>query len=233
VAWGRNDQGQCTVPVLPAGSRYTRIAAGEAHTQSGVSDGSAVSWGRDSEGQCELPALPPGLSFVELCAGKHSGVARIDVSCSIDPPLSYCTAKTNSLGCVPATSASGSPSASATSGFVIRATNLRNNKPGFLLYTKGGRGAIPFQGGYLCIGAPIKISTPLHSGGSAYPMNDCSGVWSLDMNAFAAGALGGIPAPYLRIVGTVIDAQFWGRDNILPWVSNSALTDGLEFVVCF
>ena len=42
----------------------------------------------------------------------------------------YCTAKTNHLGCLPALGSSGTPSAAAGSGFTLTTTHVLNNKPG-------------------------------------------------------------------------------------------------------
>ncbi len=147
------------------------------------------------------------------------------------PPATYCTAKTNSLGCVPSIGFSGTSSATAGSGFTLLGSNVRNNKPGLFIYTNGGPAASPFQGGFRCIDAPIKRSNPLNAGGNAGPANDCSGVYTFDMNAFAVGALGGVPAGYLSVPGTVVHAQGWGRDLGFAPPNNSTLTNGLQFTV--
>ncbi len=187
-------------------------------------------------------AAPDGAGGVYLggkttgnLGGPNSGsfdawLARYVGACPV--PTNYCAAKINSLGCTPAITSIGAPSATAGSGFAIEGTNVRNNKPGLLLYTKAGRTATPFGGGTLCLHTPLRRSVALTSGGSPAPSNDCSGVYSIDMNLFAIGALGGTPAGYLTIVGTLVDTQFWGRDSGYAFPNNVTLTAGLEFSVC-
>jgi hypothetical protein len=141
----------------------------------------------------------------------------------------YCTAKVNSLGCVPAIGSSGSPSATAGSGFTVTCANARNNRVGLIVYGTTGRDDRPFQAGYLCVFIPLHRTIQVNSGGNPAPANDCSGVYSIDMNAFAAGALGGAPIPALTVPGTVVNAQWWGRDK--GGFYNTTLSDAIEYPV--
>jgi hypothetical protein len=143
----------------------------------------------------------------------------------------YCTAKVNSLNCTPAIGDSGTPSATASSGHPVQSTNNRNQKAGLLFYGDSGRAAGPFQGGTLCVKTPIKRTPAVTSGGNPLPANDCSGVYSIDMNTFAQGGLGGSPLASLKTPGTIVDCQFWGRDPGFPAPNNTSLSDGLEYTV--
>ncbi len=143
----------------------------------------------------------------------------------------YCTAKLNSLGCTPSIVDGGCASASASHGFVLRTAQVRNAKSGFVIYGVSGRAAVPFQGGTLCVQAPIARTPIVNSGGTPLPANDCSGVYAIDMNAFASGSLGGNPLAALGVSGTTVDCQWYGRDPGFIAPNNSTLSDALEYVV--
>jgi hypothetical protein len=147
-------------------------------------------------------------------------------------PTTYCAAKLNSMGCLPAIASTGSPSATATSGFVETCSQVRNNKPGLLFYGTSGQASTPFQNGTLCVNAPIKRTPVISSNGNPFPADDCSGLYSIDMNAFSHGLLGGSPLPALIVVGTVVDTQWWGRDPGFAPPDNTTLSNGLEYTVC-
>ncbi|MEO6708550.1 MAG: S8 family serine peptidase, partial [Planctomycetota bacterium] len=179
------------------------------------------------------------LDGANVPAGGPQGYAIV-ASGDIAPPgtctgsiSTYCTAKFNSLFCLPAIQGTGTPSASAGFGFIVSGSQVLNNKPGLLLYGVNGRAAAPFTGGTLCVASPIKRTPAMNSGGSPPGGgDDCSGVYAIDFNAFTVGALGGTPLVGLQVPGTQVNTQFWGRDNGFQAPNNTTLTDGLEFTQC-
>ena len=194
--------------------------------------------GAEADGGSDDPSISADGSKVVFCssattlvAGDTNNLLDVFLSECPAPPTVYCTAKVNSLGCLPAISSAGNPSATASNGFVVTATNILNQKAGFLLYGFGGRTALPFSGGTLCVAAPLYRTPPRLSGGSPTPLFDCSGVYRLDMNQFAAGNAGGAPHPGLSRPGTTITCQWWGRDPGFPAPDASTLTDAVEYVV--
>ncbi len=177
-------------------------------------------------------AVTNGVITIEIDTATNNWATITGFQLKWIPPasVSYCTAKLNSLGCMPLITTSGTPSRSSGSGFDISCSNVRNAKVGLLLHSTNGRAATPFQGGILCLVPPIRRTPSANSGGTPLPAADCSGAWQIDFNAFVAGALGGNPAPALSVPGTTIDAQWWGRDPGFPSPNNSALSSGIEFV---
>lgn len=142
-------------------------------------------------------------------------------------PSSYCTAKLNNCGGLPAISSSGAPSATGAGPFVVSAANAHAGLVGMLMYTDSGADNKPFLGGVLCldllglrrsVGVVDGVGTP----------GQCDGVLSLDMNAFALGLLGGDPAPSLTTPGTTVHCQFWGRGS----GGDHLLSDGLTYLIC-
>jgi hypothetical protein len=160
-------------------------------------------------------------------AGFHGDpwLARYDGGCA--GATIYCTAKVNSLGCTPSISSSGTSSASASAGFVVSSVNTLSNTAGLLMVGTSGRAAAPFQGGTLCLQTPIKRTPVVNSAGNP-PPRDCSGVFAIDMNSFAAG--GTMPA--LLVAGTVVDCQWWGRDSGFAPPNDVSLSNALEYTVC-
>jgi hypothetical protein len=172
-------------------------------------------------------SIPPS----ELDAIGLPGVWLLRAEGQGGAPQVYCVAKVNSLGCTPTIGFTGSPVASNTSGFIVKASNVRNNKSGLLFYGLTGPAATPFQGGTLCVNTPIRRTQAVVSGGTPAPANDCSGVYSIDMNAFAHQAGPPVPNPALIVPGTQVNCQWWGRDPGFPAPNNTTLSDGLQYVI--
>jgi Tol biopolymer transport system component len=185
-------------------------------------------WGLSSDGSVALfsSAIEP------VVPGDDNGFSDFFVrTVPFESPIFFCTAKLNSLGCAPQLRYFGSSSSSQSSGFQIKASLIRNRKPGMLMYCISGRAALPFAGGTLCLVSVHRNTPALNSLGSPAPDNDCSGSYSLDMNAFAAGLLGGPPLPDLSMPGTTVQCQWWSRDPGFPAPNAIGLTAGIEYTV--
>jgi hypothetical protein len=158
-------------------------------------------------------ALPTSL-------GSTAGIAFMR-EYSVQGPSIYCTSQTNSGGCVPVMSVSGVdvPSVSSGSGFVLKAFAVLGQKQGLLFYGLNGRNSAPFLGGTMCVKAPVRRTPAQSSGGTS---TGCTGVFSLDFNAYIAG--GSDPA---LIPGALVHCQWWSRDPAAPSTTN--LTNAVDF----
>ena len=149
----------------------------------------------------------------------------IEIGCNA--PTNYCTVGTSSAGCAAAISASGTPSASASSGFQVRVDQVEGQKTGLIFYGTAGRTALAWGTGssFLCIKAPTQ-RTPAHS--SAGSAGACDGSLLLDWNAFRAANPGALGQPFA--FGDTVQVQGWFRDP--PSAKHTHMSDALEFIVC-
>jgi hypothetical protein len=152
--------------------------------------------------------------------GSASGRARI-VLMDAPFPSTYCTAKTNSQGCVPKIGFSGAPSASVGDNFVVNASQVIAQKSYFLFWGFSTTAA-PFGGGTMCVHVP-RLRTPLQlSGGN--PNVACNGFqWFYFSHAYMAAH--GLNA------GDTVYAQFWSRDPGFAAPGNIGLTNALKFEI--
>jgi hypothetical protein len=165
-----------------------------------------------------------------LATGMAAPVAMTtetwDASCN--PALAtYCTAKPSSLpNCVPAISFSGTPSASAGSGFTVSAGPVPGSNQGLWIYTTFGAAQTPIQNafGHLCIATQglFRIAAQT-TGGNA---GSCNGQLALDFNQYAFNQTHNAKL----VVGATVDLQAWYRDPPNPGGAN--LTGAGSFVLC-
>lgn len=141
------------------------------------------------------------------------------------PATTYCTAKQNSAGCLALSSTAGTASASSALPFTISASQVVNQKNGVLFYSSQAV-SVPFQGGVRCVAQPFRRTAMAFSGGNS-GVNDCSGVLSLDFNAWIRSGIDPALVP-----GADVYAQWWYRDGADPMGFGSGLSDAVSLRVC-
>ena len=132
----------------------------------------------------------------------------ISAECSHDcQPITYCTAKVSSAGCV-AQIGNSSPTTcpiSAANDYSVFATGIQGLKNGIMFFSSSGADALPFAGGTLCVLPPLGRAPIQNSGGSS-PMS-CDGSFSQLINDGGAVNINLDQGP-----GTSNWLQFWARD---------------------
>ena len=193
---GPNGQWPSLPPQTCAEAFYPSISA----------DGRVISFA------CEDPTFGSGNAYYNIYVR----------TCDWTQPAVYCAAQRNSLGCKPGISGTGSPSASAGSGFTVGVQNLISSSYGFFFYSTRKPLIAPFQGGYLCMPQPIRRMPLQATGGSTAP--DCSGSFALDFNAWIATG-----ADPMLVAGENACVQAWSRDPGSATGSN--LSDAIVFAI--
>lgn len=167
-------------------------------------------------GRSQLWSLDVDTGFETLIGGLGmQDIRGAEFFTGTSSATNYCTGKVNSQGCVP-TISGHCALPSAGQYYPIRVESVINQKVGVIIYG-GASSATPFQGGFLCVAAPIQRTGVQPTNG--YPIASqpgCSGRMKIDMNA-----LGLTP-------GATYYFQGWSRD---PWSpSGTSLTGGLAVV---
>ncbi len=166
-------------------------------------------------------AFDPDGTGASLYVGDPSGrLAEWRTDCS--GPVTYCTGKTSSLGCVPFITTTGVPSATATEPFRVVANDV-GDEVGRLWYSFK-KANLNFHGGKLCIKAPhvrLTHKTPKQTG-----TPPCA--WSLRRN-FNARIQGGLD-PQLT-PGQTVFAQWRGRDPADPAGFGDMISDAVRFTI--
>lgn len=152
-----------------------------------------------------------------LSATRHFGPVIATTSLT----ATYCTAKTNSLGCVPSVSVLNLPSKNA-GNFAVRANGVLNQKNGLLFWGFGPLSA-PFQGGTLCVAAPTVRTPIVSSNGSLPPANNCTGLYSFTFTTAYMNSLG-------LDAGDTVYCQWWSRDPAAPFATG--LSNAVRVTFC-
>lgn len=163
------------------------------------------------------------LTAVQVLSQPSSSYYGIAVG-PMSTAVIYCTAKIDSLGCIPDVNTQGIASATGVSGFRIDAANVQNAKNGALMYGVNGQATLPFAGGTLCIAAPFLRANLLNSGGSQPPATDCTGVLAIDFNTF-------LQTQPLVPAGTTFQCQWLSRDPGFAPPNNLSLSNAVEFAL--
>lgn len=154
--------------------------------------------------------------------GNNSGRVRVWRACT--PPVSYCTGKVNSLGCVPAMTISGSTGLSGADDLVVSGQQVINNSLGMMIWSRAPN-ATPFGGGTLCLLPPLRRTPIVPAGGTPPGVRDCSGVISFAFTHAYATTQGMRP-------GDRIYCQCWSRDVQSADGTGLSLSNALEFRWC-
>ena len=144
-----------------------------------------------------------------------------DNYCLTSEATAYCTGKLNSNGCTPTLSWSGTAGSFARNDFVLEAEGVINNTVGLLLWGREAR-EIPFQGGTLCLGGPLRRGDLLFSGGNPSG-SDCSGKlrFHVSRRFLQSPPIDGFES---------LHAQFWYRDPSSSY--GAGLTNAVQFGLC-
>jgi hypothetical protein len=172
------------------------------------------------------PALFAGGSFLNAIHSGDSYLAKWGCATS-SSGTSYCTSGTTSHGCVPAISATGTASASATSGFKISVTQVEGQRTGLIFYGIQGQVASPWSAAstsFLCVKSPLQRMSASSSGGTS---GLCDGVLIEDWNSYRAAHPSALGQPFAG--GETVWAQGWFRDP--PGLKTTKLSNGLVFAV--
>jgi Tol biopolymer transport system component len=141
--------------------------------------------------------------------------------CDVASPTVYCTAKTGASGCTPAVAFSGSPSATAGSGFLVCADSLVGAQSAMLVYATSPAYTRALVTGVMCLQSPLSRTPALATGGTA---GACDGSFDFDMNAWVASGVD----PALA-AGQAAYAQVWARDPLD--LSGGILSEAVAFLV--
>jgi hypothetical protein len=200
----------------------------------------AISWESNVDGPIgtgrltTITTLSVGVHAITVTATDSDGLTDTDTHTvtivarglpDVGGVVTYCTPGTSASGCQAQLSASGTPSATAPSGFTVTASTVEGVKDGLFYFGTNGSQANPWGNGtsFQCV-VPPTIRTPVIGGTGT--LGSCDGSASIDMNATWAAFPIKNPGP-----GAVVDLQFWYRDPLSTSNQTTSLSNAVEFLV--
>jgi hypothetical protein len=153
-------------------------------------------------------------------------IPGVEVPGSTCAAFTYCTSSTTTGGCSPQISATGTPSASTSSGFTIDCSGLEPAKAG-LFFFGNQQTAVAWAVGSSstrCVTAPVMRTPVQDSAGST----GCDGAYSFDWNAWRSTVASGTQGPWA--VGQTYYGQYWFRDPSA--VTSTNLSNAVGFTLC-
>ena len=184
---------------------------------------------RYSGGQLWLGTIPAGVTgaidYHVRSTDLQGNVGVSETHSYVTGVASYCTAGTSANGCQALLSASGTPSASAASGFVVHAGGLAPNVSGAFFWGTNGPQANPWGNGtsWMCVVPPVfRGATQVASAGSP-----CGATLDYDLTIQWQAKPASNPG-----AGTVTQVQLWYRDPLNTSNQKTSLSDALQFTAC-
>jgi hypothetical protein len=158
--------------------------------------------------------------------------------CCESNPVTYCTAGKSSSSCQAMISAHGTSSATASSGFVLRAADVQGSSAGtsgLFFYGVNGRQANPWGNpsagctSFQCVRPPTRRGALQNGGGSS---GNCNAFFQEDLNARWTFKPAHNPG-----AGATLQGQLWYRDPNNPCTgamaqSTTAMSNAVEWTVC-
>jgi Tol biopolymer transport system component len=142
------------------------------------------------------------------------------------PVVAYCESGVAADGCRPVLSASGVPSASANSGFVIQGSNFGGARACMLVHGSAGPANTPFGvgGGTLCVAGRLQRTPLFWTSGTP---GQCDGAFALDWNQLRAALPLGASLPL--VAGQRVWLQAYERFPGDP--AGPLMSHGLHFAL--
>ncbi len=237
----------CLFPILPGTTRTGTFAIDAGTVDAGPLGTSVAHWVPKGCVHVHATANSPAALGTTCGSGGFSAhenslaafwSAGSKWCCCESAPAKYCTAGKSSAGCQALISTSGTSSASAASGFYLRAANVEGSSAGtsgLFFYGINGRQANPWGNplknctSYQCVRPPTLRGALLNGGGSN---DNCDATFVYDLNARWTARPAHNPG-----AGATVQGQLWYRDPDNPCKgaqaqSTTALSNAVEWSVC-